>query len=48
MCLPLLLSSQFFKSWTAWVQQGYVVAGDVQDIMTVEEDGTNNSNLESP
>jgi hypothetical protein len=48
MRLSLLLSSRFFKSWTAWVQQGHVVVVDVQDVMGVEEDGTNSSNPESP
>jgi hypothetical protein len=48
MHLPLLLSSRFFKSWTTWVQQGHVVVDDVQDVLGIEEDGTNSSNSESP
>jgi hypothetical protein len=48
MRLQLLLSSRFFKFWTAWVQQGHIITGDVQDVVGVEEDGTNSSNPESP
>jgi hypothetical protein len=48
MCLPLLLSSQFFKSWIAWVQQRHVITDDVQDILGVEEDGTNSNNQSHP
>jgi hypothetical protein len=44
----LLLSSRLFKSCIAWLQQGHVVAGDIQDAVGVEEDGTNSSKPESP
>jgi hypothetical protein len=46
--LTIALVKSFFKSWTTWVQQGHVVVDDVQDVLGIEEDGTNSSNSESP